>query len=179
MHPRPLLLAVLLACVPVSASAQSASPDATELETEARARFQLGQLYYTQARFAEAAAEFEAAYAIHPHPLLLHNIYLARRDLGDVAGATEALRRYLEVATDLSAADRPDFVPRAFLDEDRSSVRCFDVERRQRRRNVEGNRARASEDGEVVRPDLVRRIAVRRDAIGPHDDGLRTSGRPM
>lgn len=77
-----------------------------ELEAEARARFSLGQLYYSQARFAEAAAEFEAAYASHPHPLLLHNLYLALRDLGDEAGAADALRRYLASATDLDAADR-------------------------------------------------------------------------
>jgi tetratricopeptide (TPR) repeat protein len=80
--------------------------DASELEVEARARFQLGQLYYSQARFAEAAHEFEEAFATHPHPLLLHNIYLARRDLGDIAGAVDALTRYLAIATDLSASDR-------------------------------------------------------------------------
>jgi hypothetical protein len=90
---------------PSTATAQTVG-DASELEVEARARFQLGQLYYSQARFAQAAAEFEAAYATHPHPLLLHNIYLARRDLGDIPGAVDALRRYLASATDLSASDR-------------------------------------------------------------------------
>lgn len=104
------LLSIALASVaPTLAHAQTApsgTGDASELETEARARFQLGQLYYSQARFAEAAREFEAAYATHPHPLLLHNIYLARRDLGDIPGAVDALTRYLAVATDLSTGDR-------------------------------------------------------------------------
>lgn len=110
---RHALLALLLvglaargAISPASASAQTATGDAAELETEARARFQLGQLYYSQARFAEAAREFEAAYATHPHPLLLHNLYLARRDEGNVPAAVDALTRYLATATDLSAADR-------------------------------------------------------------------------
>jgi hypothetical protein len=103
----------LVACLmwslgPSAVAAQERAPDvdASELETEARARFSLGQLYYAQARFADAAREFEAAYASHPHPLLLHNIYLSRRDMGDVSGATDALTRYLATATDLSASDR-------------------------------------------------------------------------
>lgn len=101
-----VVLAFLVGPAIVEAQSTAVSGDAAELEVEARARFQLGQLYYSQARFAEAADEFEAAYAIHPHPLLLHNVYLARRDLGDLPGAVDALTRYLASATDLSAADR-------------------------------------------------------------------------
>jgi hypothetical protein len=101
-----LVLSVVLSSLTPAAMASAQSGDAAELETEARARFSLGQLYYSQARFAEAATEFEAAYAAHAHPLLLHNIYLARRDMGDIAGAVDALTRYLATATDLAAADR-------------------------------------------------------------------------
>lgn len=97
------LLALALVLLPSMASAQDG---AAELEAEARARFALGELYYSQARFAEAATEFEAAYSAHPHPTLLHNIYLARRDLGDLPGAVEALGRYLAAASDLTAAER-------------------------------------------------------------------------
>lgn len=107
MHHRAALLAFVLAVFlssPALVAAQGG--EASELETEARARFSLGQLYYSQARFAEAAIEFEAAYATHPHPLLLHNIYLARRDLGDIPAAVDALTRYLAAATDLDASDR-------------------------------------------------------------------------
>lgn len=103
------VLGLALLAVPASSSAQTASAtvgDGSELEAEARARFSLGQLYYSQARFGDAAREFEAAYALHPHPLLLHNLYLSRRDMGDFAGALDALTRYLDTATDLSAADR-------------------------------------------------------------------------
>jgi hypothetical protein len=112
MTTRPLVLAtclVLCSFAPSSSAAQASatsSSDGSELEAEARARFALGQLYYSQARFAEAATEFEAAYALHAHPLLLHNIYLSRRDMGDFPGALDALTRYLETATDLSASDR-------------------------------------------------------------------------
>lgn len=97
------LIALALVLLPTPASAQDG---AAELEAEARARFALGELYYSQARFAEAATEFEAAYSAHPHPTLLHNIYLARRDLGDLPGAVEALGRYLEAASDLTGAER-------------------------------------------------------------------------
>jgi hypothetical protein len=104
-----LVLVVVFAAngvAPPTFAQPAAGADAGELETEARARFQLGQLYYSQARFAEAAHEFEAAYATHPHPLLLHNLYLALRDEGDIPGAVAALHRYLASATDLSATDR-------------------------------------------------------------------------
>lgn len=100
-----LVLGASAVAAPVSAQDQGGTQP-SDLEVEARARFQLAQLYYSQARFEEAAREFEAAYAIHPHPLLLHNIYLARRDLGDLQGAADALSRYLEEADDLSPADR-------------------------------------------------------------------------
>ncbi len=101
-----VLPSLVLPAVALAQQDAGGGAEAAELETEARARFQLGQLYYSQARFAEAASEFEAAYAIHPHPLLLHNVYLARRDLGDLPGAVDALTRYIAEATDLSASDR-------------------------------------------------------------------------
>ncbi|MFO0685773.1 MAG: tetratricopeptide repeat protein [Sandaracinus sp.] len=104
---RAWVLALVLSCVGLAPRpAQAQSVDAADLETEARARFQLGQLYYSQGRFEEAAREFEAAYASHPHPVLLHNLYLARRDAGDARGAIDALTQYLATATDLSASDR-------------------------------------------------------------------------
>jgi len=101
-----VVLSAVLVVGTASAQGGSGGRSMSEPEVEARARFQLGQLYYSQGRFAEAAREFEAAYTIHPHPELLHNLYLARRDTGDVAGATDALTRYLTTARDLSASDR-------------------------------------------------------------------------
>src|SRR6185295_14451044 len=49
---------------------------------EARAHFQVGSDHYNHGRFSEAATEYEAAYSLSPRPALLHNIYLARRDMG-------------------------------------------------------------------------------------------------
>jgi hypothetical protein len=107
MRTRLLLTCLVFVVVAALAAAQDdPASGRAEREEEARQRFHLAELYYSQARFAEAAAEFEAAYAALPHPTLLHNIYLARRDMGDLAGATEALTRYLADATDLTANDR-------------------------------------------------------------------------
>jgi hypothetical protein len=97
------LAMVSMLCLSAASHAQDAAGDR---ENEARARFRLGQLYYSQARFADAAREFRAAYETLPHPALLHNIYLALRDQGDIPGAVDALTRYLADATDLNAAER-------------------------------------------------------------------------
>ena len=46
----------------------------------ARRHFRLGQAYYQNGQFPEAAAEFEQAYQLSGRPQLLYNIYLAHRD---------------------------------------------------------------------------------------------------
>jgi tetratricopeptide (TPR) repeat protein len=65
------------------------------LDTEARARFGVGQSLYTSGRFAESAREFEAAYELSHRPELLFNIYVANRDDNDLEKAVPALRAYL------------------------------------------------------------------------------------
>jgi hypothetical protein len=65
-----------------------------------------GQAAYDAGRFAEAAELFDRAYALSGRPALLHNIYVARRDMGDVPGAVEALRRYLADDTTVSSEQR-------------------------------------------------------------------------
>ena len=82
----------------------SAQPAGT-LEEAARF-FEEGQTAYRSGRFSDAAAAWERSYELSRRPALLHNVYLARRDMGDVGGAVAALRQYLEEASDLAAGDR-------------------------------------------------------------------------
>lgn len=72
----------------VSAHAQSD-------DERARKHFESGSSYYDQARYAEAAREFEASYALSPHPELLLNISRAEERALNYDGAIAAAERYL------------------------------------------------------------------------------------
>jgi tetratricopeptide (TPR) repeat protein len=61
----------------------------------AKQRFQLGLSYYNKARFAEAAAEFEASYNLSHRPDLLYNMGKAYQGAGDPARALGSYRKYL------------------------------------------------------------------------------------
>lgn len=75
--------------------------DASQADAEAREHFRLGREHHAAGRFEEAAAEFEAAYALSRRPQLLYNIFVARRDGGQMRPAADALRRYLEEVPDV------------------------------------------------------------------------------
>lgn len=75
-----------------------------EDEDEARMHFRLGAAYHESGRFAEAAREFEMAYELSQRPALLHNMFVAHRDAGNIPGAIRALREYLRLVPD--AEDR-------------------------------------------------------------------------
>ncbi len=77
-----------------------------EQEAEARAHFGLGRAYYNSGRFADAAREFQLAYEQSHRPALLHNIFLARRDMGDTVAARDALQQYLALDTTIEAEER-------------------------------------------------------------------------
>ncbi|MFK8000367.1 MAG: type IV pilus biogenesis/stability protein PilW [Polyangiales bacterium] len=66
-------------------------PDAAE----ARMRFELGNNFYIQGRFAEALFEFGRSFELSGEPRLLHNMYLCERDAGNWPTAAGYLRRYL------------------------------------------------------------------------------------
>lgn len=84
-----------------SAQTSGAAPDR---EAEARAHFRLSQSHYELGHFAEAAAELEQAYALSPRADLLYNLYVARRDAGQLAAAASALRQYLDEGEDIENA---------------------------------------------------------------------------
>jgi tetratricopeptide (TPR) repeat protein len=67
-------------------------------DEEAKAHFKVGSALYQSGRFAEAAAEWEKAYALSHKEQLLYNLYVAYRDASDLPNAISALRRYLESA---------------------------------------------------------------------------------
>ena len=61
------LVALVVVGTAVSAHAQSD-------DERARTHFEAGSSYYDQARYADAAREFQASYNLSPHPELLLNI---------------------------------------------------------------------------------------------------------
>lgn len=81
--------------------AAPASAQEGEDERSARHHFRLGEAHYESGHFVEAAREFEEAYRLSNRVPLLHNVYVAYRDAGDIERAADALRRYLELAENL------------------------------------------------------------------------------
>lgn len=83
------------------ATAQRARPSRAAIE-QARTRMEQGQAYFLQGRFGEAAAEFEAAYGIHPFSAFLFNAGVAYETGGDLPHAIEYFQRYVGVETNAS-----------------------------------------------------------------------------
>ncbi len=83
------------------------SPQPTQAAiTRAREHFDVALSLYRTGRFREAAVEFQRAYSLSGAPELLHNLYLAYRDSGDLAAAAAALRQYLDVEREISDEQR-------------------------------------------------------------------------
>lgn len=80
------------------------APDAEAIAKEAREHVELGVLYYDANRFAEAAAEFEAAYKLSKRPALFFNIARAKAKLGLEEEAIAYLKRYVEARPDAADA---------------------------------------------------------------------------
>lgn len=105
---------VVLALCACSVVANAQASEATEIEDAevadahdahddeaARVHFRAGQVFYEGGRLEDAQREFERAFAASPRPALRYNLYLCARDLGDLAGAREHLRAYLEGADEV------------------------------------------------------------------------------
>jgi len=98
-----LVVLALASGAPLFAAAQDAPGDSDAL---GRAEYDRGAVLYRDGRFRDAAVAFERAYQLSGRPAMLRNLYLARRDSGDVVGAVDALRRYLADDTTISAEER-------------------------------------------------------------------------
>lgn len=97
-----LALCASLVFTPLHADAQRASRPTRQAIEQARTRMEQGQAYFLQGRFAEAAAEFEAAYGIHPFSAFLFNAGVAYETGGDLPHAVEYFVRYVGVETNAS-----------------------------------------------------------------------------
>lgn len=78
---------------------QAAAQRARGTLEQARLRMEQGQAYFLQGRFAEAAAEFEAAYDVQPFPAFLFNAGVAYETGGDLPHAIERFERFVRVET--------------------------------------------------------------------------------
>jgi tetratricopeptide (TPR) repeat protein len=85
----------LLSAAPVLGQGPAPAPAPAVNEDEARAHFLLGRSHHDKGQFAQAAAEFEKAYASSGKATLLYNLFVAYRDANESAKAADALRRYL------------------------------------------------------------------------------------
>lgn len=72
------------------------TPAANPEQAEADRHFKNGVTLYKEDKFAEALAEFERAYEIAPHPLVLYNIAGCHRELSNYAESVKYSRRFLE-----------------------------------------------------------------------------------
>lgn len=89
------------------ASAQKAKPSSGQhARAEARAAYAEGQRLFEQGKFAKAEKAFTRAYEYVPNPVVLLALAQARHRQGNVAGAIEALEKYLAARPD--APDRAD-----------------------------------------------------------------------
>lgn len=80
-----------------------AGPPKPPEQKEADRHFKSGVALFKQAKYVDALAEFERAYAIAPHPLVLYNIAGCHRELSHYADAVSYYSRFL--------ADGPGKVP--------------------------------------------------------------------
>jgi tetratricopeptide (TPR) repeat protein len=103
-------LTAFLLCLGVGASAlaqeeeQPPPPEEQSSIERARDHMERGQALYLQARFEEAAAEFEAAYQAQAFSAFLYNAGVALERAGQTQRAIEFFEQYLSRDPDASDA---------------------------------------------------------------------------
>src|SRR5262245_18419278 len=98
--PVTVLVASALLGPPLAAAAPRKPPPAkpaqkTPEQKEADRHFKSGVAMFKEAKYAEALAEFERAYEIAPHPLVLYNIAGCHRELSHYREAVSYYNRFL------------------------------------------------------------------------------------
>jgi tetratricopeptide (TPR) repeat protein len=91
------LIAVLLSAAPAA--------EADPTIAKAKAAFESAKSLYKKARYAEAIAKFEEAYALKPHPSIYFNIGKCHEQLGDTGKALRAYRDYLRLSPNAPDGD--------------------------------------------------------------------------
>ncbi|AKF09783.1 tetratricopeptide repeat protein [Sandaracinus amylolyticus] len=123
-----LALIITLCALPAGAQQGDAAARARALEL-----FRESAELYRQGRFADAAARLREARELHSEPLLSYNLARALEGSGDLEGAVEAYRDYLEEAP--SADDAPAVRARLeSLERHVAEVRALEEERERLRR---------------------------------------------
>jgi hypothetical protein len=92
---RRAILIALLAATSVPAYAKEPKKSTAE-QKEADRHFKAGVALFKEAKFKEALAEFERAYEIAPHPLVLYNIAGCHRELSNYGEAIRFYERFLK-----------------------------------------------------------------------------------
>src|SRR5688572_907841 len=92
---RRTLLIALLAVSAVPAFAKKPKKPSSE-QKEADRHFKSGVALFKEAKYKEALAEFERAYEIAPHPLVLYNIAGCHRELSNYGEAIRFYERFLK-----------------------------------------------------------------------------------
>lgn len=88
--------AALLALALLAALASSAAADDTAASRrEADRHFKTGVKLFEETKYSEALAEFEQAYALASHPLVLYNLAATHRALSQYAQAVDFYNRFL------------------------------------------------------------------------------------
>jgi hypothetical protein len=90
---------------PVAHGQAGKKHDAAVVE-QARQRMETGQALFAQGRYAQAMAEFEAAYAAQPYGAFLYNAAVAAEKAKDLQRAIAHYKEFL--ASDPNAPDAPD-----------------------------------------------------------------------
>jgi tetratricopeptide (TPR) repeat protein len=91
------------------AAAQQAGEDVTE---QAKKHFNAGESFYRQSLYKEAIVEFQKAYQLVPHGVLLFNIAQCYEKDGDVPAALRAYKEYLRAVPN---ADDKDYVQTSII----------------------------------------------------------------
>lgn len=93
------------------------APEAKSPEqAEADRHFTAGVTLYKENKFSEALAEFQRAYEIAPHPLVLYNIAGCHRELSSYGDAVRFYRRFLEEGQEVVSKVRLDNAQRELDD---------------------------------------------------------------
>ncbi|HUS32702.1 MAG TPA: PEGA domain-containing protein [Kofleriaceae bacterium] len=93
-----LAFIVVLASSAVALAGPNKDKPAAGEQKEADKHFKAGVALFKEAKYGEALAEFERAYEIAPHPLVLYNIATCHRELSHYGEAVKFYRRFIKEA---------------------------------------------------------------------------------
>jgi hypothetical protein len=90
-----VLASLALASVTHAAPAKRGGGPKTAAQKDADRHFKAGVELFKEAKYAEALAEFQRAYDIAPHPLVLYNIAGCQRELSQYGDAVATYNKFL------------------------------------------------------------------------------------